>query len=441
MVGDMEVHCAVRQCEDREPLLKGRIRGSGTMKTEGADKETMDEQQAVNGTQKEEKSFEELLEENMGGTQRLKPGQKITAEIVNITDEWVFIDLGGKSEGTLAKSELLDEHGELTVAEGATVEAYFLSSRNNELLFTTRIESREAGLSYLEDAWRNGIPVEGIVEKEIKGGYDVKIAGSLRGFCPHSQMGIRRQDDNEYVGKHLTFKITEYAEKGRNIVLSHRAIREEELRKKREVLKEILQEGQRVTGIITSIQKFGAFLDIDGAQGLIPISEISWGQVDDIKEILSNGQEIEVVIMKLDWEHDRLSFSIKQTLPNPWERVDEKYAVGSRYMGKVARLTKFGAFVTLEGGIDGLIHISKLGEGKSINHPSEVLETGQDIEVEIETIDTDQKRIALVTAHYADAKNSEEKDDYQSYMGKTSTSMGTLGDLLKKSELTKRLKK
>jgi len=401
----------------------------------------MDDQQAGNGTQKEEKSFEELLEENLGGTQRLKPGEKVTAEIVNITDEWVFIDLGGKSEGSLARSELVDEQGALTVAEGETVEAYFLSSRNNELLFTTRIETREAGLSYLEDAWRSGIPVEGVVEKEIKGGYDVKIAGNLRGFCPHSQMGIRRRDDNEYVGKHLTFKITEYAENGRNIVLSHRAIREEELRKKREVLKETLQEGQRVTGVITSIQKFGAFIDIDGAQGLIPISEISWGQVDDIKEILSSGQEIEVAIMKLDWEHDRLSFSIKQTLPDPWERIDEKYAAGSRYTGTVARLTKFGAFVTLEGGIDGLIHISKLGEGRSINHPSEVLETGQDIEVEIETIDTDQKRISLVTAQYADAKNTEEKDDYQSYMGKTSTSMGTLGDLLNKSTLTKRQKK
>jgi len=401
----------------------------------------MDDQQAGNGTQKEEKSFEELLEENLGGTQRLKPGEKVTAEIVNITDEWVFIDLGGKSEGSLARSELVDEQGELTVAEGETIEAYFLSSRNNELLFTTRIETREAGLSYLEDAWRSGIPVEGVVEKEIKGGYDVKIAGNLRGFCPHSQMGIRRRDDNEYVGKHLTFKITEYAENGRNIVLSHRAIREEELRKKREVLKETLQEGQRVTGVITSIQKFGAFIDIDGAQGLIPISEISWGQVDDIKEILSSGQEIEVAIMKLDWEHDRLSFSIKQTLPDPWERIDEKYAAGSRYTGTVARLTKFGAFVTLEGGIDGLIHISKLGEGRSINHPSEVLETGQDIEVEIETIDTDQKRISLVTAQYADAKNTEEKDDYQSYMGKTSTSMGTLGDLLNKSTLTKRQKK
>ena len=401
----------------------------------------MDDQQAGNGTQKEEKSFEELLEENLGGTQRLKPGEKVTAEIVNITDEWVFIDLGGKSEGSLARSELVDEQGALTVAEGETIEAYFLSSRNNELLFTTRIETREAGLSYLEDAWRSGIPVEGVVEKEIKGGYDVKIAGNLRGFCPHSQMGIRRRDDNEYVGKHLTFKITEYAENGRNIVLSHRAIREEELRKKREVLKETLQEGQRVTGVITSIQKFGAFIDIDGAQGLIPISEISWGQVDDIKEILSSGQEIEVAIMKLDWEHDRLSFSIKQTLPDPWERIDEKYAAGSRYTGTVARLTKFGAFVTLEGGIDGLIHISKLGEGRSINHPSEVLETGQDIEVEIETIDTDQKRISLVTAQYADAKNTEEKDDYQSYMGKTSTSMGTLGDLLNKSTLTKRHKK
>ncbi len=402
----------------------------------------MDHIKDDNGTSTEEKSFEELLEESLVGTQRLEPGQKVKAEIVKITNDWIFIDLGGKSEGALARSEMVDDKGELTVAEGDTIEAHFLSSRNQELIFTTRIDSRDAGLSHLEDAWRSGIPVEGVVEKEIKGGYEIKIAGKLRGFCPHSQMGIRRRDDdNEYVGQHLTFKITEYAEDGRNIVLSHRAIREEELQKKKEILKETLQEGQRVTGIITSILKFGAFLDIDGAQGLIPISEISWDQVEDIKDVLTSGQEIEVVIMKLDWENDRLSFSIKQTLPNPWETIDEKYSVGSRYRGKVSRLMKFGAFVTLEGGIDGLIHISRLGAGKTINHPGEVLKQGQDIEVQIENIDKEQKRISLLTTAYAEAQKAEEKDDYQSYMGKSSTSMGTLGDLLKNRGLAKKIKK
>lgn len=401
----------------------------------------MDYSKVDDGTGAGEKSFGELLEQSLVETQRLNPGQKVSAEIVKITDDWIFIDLAGKSEGALARSEMVNEEGELIVDEGDTIEAYFLSSRNHELMFTTRIESRDAGLSHLDEAWRNGIPVEGIVEKEIKGGYEVKIAGNLRGFCPHSQMGIRRRDDDdEYIGKHLTFKITEYADKGRNIVLSHRAIREDELRKKREFLRETLHEGMKVKGVVTSIQKFGAFLDIDGAQGLIPISEISWDQVDDIKEILTNGQEVEAVIIRLDWDNDRITFSIRQTLPNPWDNVDEKYSVGSRYKGRVSRLMKFGAFVTLEGGIDGLIHISRLGEGKHINHPGEVLEKGQDIEVQIEKIDKVQQRISLLTTDYAEAKKIENQDDYHSYLGKPSSSMGTLGDLLKSRAVVKKIK-
>ena len=402
----------------------------------------MEKDSANSGTKTEEQSFEDLLEKSLIGNRRFKPGQKVKAEIVNITSDWIFIDLGGKSEGTLARSEMVDEKGELTVHEGDSVETFFLSARNNELLFTTKIETGEAGRTYLEDAWQNGIPVEGLVEKEIKGGYEVKIAGNLRGFCPRSQMGIRRKDDeNECVGKRLTFKILEYGEEGRNIILSQRAIQEEELRKKREALKETLQEGMRVKGIVTSIQKFGAFLDIDGAQGLIPISEISWDHVVDIKEILTVGQELEVAIVKLDWENDRLSFSIKETLPDPWERVDEKYSEGAQYVGTVSRLAKFGAFVTLEGGIDGLIHISRLGEGKNINHPGEILKQGEKIEVQIEKIDKTQKRISLVTADYADAKKAEEKDDYSGYMGKPGTSMGTLGDILKGKAVLKKSKK
>lgn len=390
------------------------------------------EKDNANNCGAEEQSFEELLKKSLMENRRFNPGQKVKAEIVNITGDWIFINLSGKSEGTLSRSEMVDEKGELTVREGDIIEAFFLSAKNNELLFTTKIETGEAGRNYLEDAWQTGMPVEGLVEKEIKGGYDVKIAGNLRGFCPFSQMGIkRRNDENEYVGKRLTFKILEYGEKGRNIILSQRSIEEEELRKKREVLKETLREGMKVKGIVTSIQNFGAFLDIEGAEGLIPISEISWDQVVDIKDFLSVGQDLEVAIVKLDWENDRLSFSIKETLPDPWERVNEKYSEGMQCTGTVSRLAKFGAFVTLEGGIDGLIHISRLGEGKKINHPGEVLKEGEKIKIQIEKIDKAQRRISLVTADLADAKKAEENDDYRGYLGKPDASMGTLGDLLK----------
>ncbi len=380
------------------------------------------------------KSFAELFEEqDFVADSWLQPGQKVEAVIVKITKEWIFLDLGGKSEGYLDRKELLDDDGNLTVQEGNTIQAYFLSARNNEQLFTTKIGKGSTGQAHLEEAYQNGIPVEGIVEKEIKGGFEVKIAGSILGFCPYSQMGLRRvENPDEYVGQRLTFTITEYGEKGRNIILSNRAVLEEELQQQKEALKESLREGMRVKGAITSIKDFGAFLDIGIIEGLLPISEISWGRVEDINELLTVGQELEVVVMALDWEKNRFSFSLKETLPDPWETVEEKFPEGSCHTGKAARVTNFGAFITLEAGIDGLIHISKLGKGKRINHPSDVIKKGQTLEVRIETVDKENKRLSLSLAR-ADQKE-EEKDrvgDYRQYVEKTPKSLGTLEDMLK----------
>lgn len=383
----------------------------------------------------DEVSFEELLKESTAATDWLEPGQRVDAQIADITSDWVFLDIGGKSEGALDKKELLDETGDFTLKVGDTVTAYFLASRNNERLFTTRITSGQAGRNFLEHAWRGEIPVEGLVEKEIKGGFQVKIPGDTLAFCPYSLMGLRRvEDSSEYVGKRMSFIIAEYSEEGRNVILSNRAILQAELRAKKEALKEELREGMTVKGTVASIQKFGAFIDISGVQGLLPISEIGWARVDDVHDVLSVGQELELVILGLDWEKDRMSFSLKATLPDPWDRVEGKYPAGSSHVGTVARLTKFGAFVTLEGGVDGLIHISKLGGGKRLNHPGEVLEQGQSVEVTVETIDLEKNRLSLKLALGEKGKDETgmaDGDDYRSYLQKTPTSMGTLGDILK----------
>jgi len=383
----------------------------------------------------DEVSFEELLKESTAATDWLEPGQRVDAQIADITSDWVFLDIGGKSEGALDKKELLDENGDFTLKVGDTVTAYFLATRNNERLFTTRITSGQAGRNFLEHAWRGEIPVEGLVEKEIKGGFQVKIPGDTLAFCPYSLMGLRRvEDSSEYVGKRMSFIIAEYSEEGRNVILSNRAILQAELRAKKEALKEELREGMTVKGTVASIQKFGAFIDISGIQGLLPISEIGWARVDDVHDVLSVGQELELVILGLDWEKDRMSFSLKATLPDPWDRVEGKYPAGSSHVGTVARLTKFGAFVTLEGGVDGLIHISKLGGGKRLNHPGEVLEQGQSVEVTVETIDLEKNRLSLKLALGEKGKDETgmaDGDDYRSYLQKTPTSMGTLGDILK----------
>jgi len=393
--------------------------------------EMKDESGDANGEEGGE-DFARMLAESPMEREWFRPGQKVEALIVKITPDWIFLDLGGKSEGYLDRREFQDEEGNLSVREGDTVKAYFLSSRQNEKLFTTKIGSGEAGRAYLEDAWRERIPVEGLVEKEVKGGFEVRIAGLARGFCPYSQMGLTRLENaGDLVGKHVTFLIIEFGEQGRNIILSHRAILEEELRQKQEELRASLQEGMVVRGRVASIQKFGAFIDIGGFQGLLHISEIGWGRVEDIHEVLTPGQELDVAIVKLDWAQDRVTLSLKETQPDPWERVETDYPEGSSQKGKVVRLTKFGAFVTLRDGVDGLIHISRLGAGKRISHPSEVVSLGQSLMVRIEKVEKGNRRVSLSLAadDHGETEKAEE-EDYQRYVGKNATSLGSLGDIL-----------
>ncbi len=380
-----------------------------------------------------EESFAELFERSYRQSARLEPGQKIEARVLTITPEWVFLDTGQKGEGVVDRKEFLDADGNLTVKEGDVVTAYFLSSARNELRFTTKIGGGAAGHAQLEEAWRSGIPVEGFVEKEVKGGFEVKIAGSVRAFCPYSQSGARRGAEGELVGQHLSFRITEYGEKGRNIILSRRAVMEEEQRRRREELKETLREGQAVTGTVVSLREFGAFIDIGGIEGLVPISEIGWGRVERVSDALSVGQQVTAVIKGLDWEKDRISLSIRDTLADPWERVAERFPEGSFQTGRVARLAPFGAFVTLGEGVDGLIHISRLGQGKRISHPREVLKEGESIEVKVEGVDRENRRLSLSLAGAARAAEEEEATlaAFRKQAVEAPKGMGTLGELLK----------
>ena len=365
----------------------------------------------------DDKSFAELFEQSFKKPTRLEPGQKVEAVIVKITDEWVFLDLGDKSEGCLDRKELLDADGNLTAAEGDRVSAYFLSSENNERLFTTRVSGGAAGNQYLEEAFHSRIPVEGVAEKEIKGGYEIKIAGSVRGFCPYSQMGLRRSDNpQEIIGKKLLFKITEYRDNGRSLVLSNRKVLEEERERIREELKKTLQKDMVVKGTVISLRPFGAFVDIGGIEALLPISEVGWSRIDDLSSVLSPGQEVEVKVMDLDWEKNRFSVSLKAALPDPWLQLHAQFPEESCHTGIVAHLAPFGAFVTLAPGIDGLIHISQLGQGKRINHPREVLAEGQAIEVRVIKIDMESKRLSLALA--SSGPQEQEEEDFRQYVEK-----------------------
>jgi small subunit ribosomal protein S1 len=382
-------------------------------------------------------SFAELFQESESKpVRRLKPGQKITATIVGISGESVFLDTGGKSEGILDASEIKTEDQDSGPAVGDKLEVYFLKAKGGAQLFTISIGSGK-NTEHLEEACRSGIPVEGLVKEEIKGGFEITLGGSIRAFCPYSQMGLRRVEDAaaEYLEKRMSFLITRFEEDGRNIVVSARALLEEEREKLREALKETLAEGQTLSGVITSIRDFGAFVDIGGVDGLVPISEIGWSRVENINDFYAVDQKISVVVKKLDWDNNRITLSIKETLEDPWEQAAEKLSGGQIITGKVARLTQFGAFVTLEEGVDGLIHISKLGKGRRINHPREVLEEGQEIEVQVESVDTVEKRISLAPSDYVspdDDQKSEEQlvQSFQKSRKEQSSTMGTLGDIL-----------
>lgn len=377
-----------------------------------------------------EESFADLFQEKTVHKKKLQAGDRIEALVAGISGENIFLDIGGKSEGVVRAAELHDADGNYTVKAGDRIKVFYVGQRSGEMIFTTQLGSGQASLQELEDAFHAGIPVQGKVSKEIKGGFEVQVAGQ-RGFCPYSQMDIRRiEDPEEYLQHNFSFRIVEFGNKGRNIILSARAVLEAQRQEQREELQQTLEEGMRIEGIVSSIRDFGAFIDLGGIDGLIPISELAWGQTDRVEDILSRGQQVEVVIKKLDWDNERISLSLRDTTENPWDNAENNYPPSSIHQGTVSRMTTFGAFITLEAGVDGLIHISKLGSGRRINHPREVLEEGQQLTVKIDSIDKENNRISLVPEDYKGQHVEENTENTLPPKQKAQKSMGTLGDLL-----------
>lgn len=382
-----------------------------------------------------EEDFAKMFEQTYKEPTRMEPGQKVEAAIVNITPEWALIEVGGKGEGYIDINELKDAEGNLMIKTGDKVRAYFLHTEEGEMRFTTKIGTGPAARAQLMDAFKNHLPMEGKVSKELKGGFEIIISGGMRAFCPYSQMGIRRDESKEaYIGATMIFFIIECDR--RDVVLSRREIAEKERQEKIAVLKETLQEGHKVRGVVTSIQKFGAFVDIGGVEGLLPVSELAWGRTEKVSDLLTAGQPVEVIIKSLDWDNRRISLSLKDTLPNPWDTAAIKWPAGSYHTGKVSRLAPFGAFVTLGDGVDGLIHVSRLGGEKRINHPEDVLKAGQDIEVRVEAVDPANKRISLVPAELSreEDETAATMEKYQKQETKVSEepAMGSMGEQLKR---------
>jgi small subunit ribosomal protein S1 len=345
--------------------------------------------------EEQEETFAAMLDKSSMG-KRLYPGQKVRAEVVSISGDLVYIDLGGKSEGVIDLAEFLDEHGVLCVREGDKIEAFFVTVQDGVMKLTTLIGGYSAmTLQSIRDAHEAEVPVNGEVKREIKGGFEVSVGG-VRCFCPFSHINLRGgHEGNGYLGHTFPFKVLEYGEEGKKIVLSRRVILEQEKQTKMEKLKESLSVGMDVTATVKSIQNFGAFVDLGGIDGLIPVSEISWDRSVNPGDILSIGQNVTVKVISLDWENNRLALSLKAGQPDPWVSAAEKYPVDSKVNGSIVRLAPFGAFVRIEPGIEGLIHISNLGAGRRINHPKEVVQSGQLVEVYVLSVDPQSRKLAL----------------------------------------------
>ena len=338
-----------------------------------------------------------LYEVGMAGFHdSFSPGESVSGTVTAITDDFIFLDIKAKSEGIIPKQELV-RGDELSVAIGDTVSAFFVRERDGEIQLAVRMTGEADEIdSALEDAFHSNIPVEGKVAEERKGGYDVRV-GNHRAFCPYSQIDLHRAEDSSiHVGQRYTFIITEYD--GDNLVISRRRFLEAEQGEARDALKEKLNEGDIVGGVIRRVLDFGAFIDIGGIEGLCPARELAWERVETPQEKFKEGEGVKVKILKLDWDANRFTLSIRGAEGDPWDRIreEDKYHPSKQYHGTATRLMPFGAFVALEPGIEGLVHISKLGAGKHLKHAREVLHEGEELEVYIDNIDFDRRRISLV---------------------------------------------
>ena len=339
--------------------------------------------------------FAELLEESDKQNYReVSTGDKVTGTLREIGDAAAFIDFGGRSEASIDIQELRDESGELKYKTGDTIEA-FVASTDGEirLAFSLRVSSRQL----LRQAHQNDMPIAGKVTGFNTGGLVVNIGG-LRAFCPMSQIDTGYCDDPaSYAGQTHNFKIVEL--RGRNnVVVSRRAYLEEENRKKADEMRQKLSEDEEKTGTITRIEHFGAFVDLGGVEGLVHVSEISHTRVKNPRSVLKKGEEVRVKIIglkNLGKRNERISLSIKALEKDPWDTVAERYRANSIITGKVVSIQNFGAFVELEPGIEGLIHISQFVSGKRISNPSEVVSAGQEVKALIREIDSRKKRISL----------------------------------------------
>ncbi|WP_419787703.1 30S ribosomal protein S1 [Pseudodesulfovibrio sp.] len=352
-----------------------------------------------NGVEEGEASFAELFEQySEGGGDDLNIGDKVSGKVIQVGESTIFVDTGTKLDGIVEKTELEDEDGNCTVAEGDTVELYVVGKDSGGIKLS-RALSGVGGLAMLEEAKAGNLPVEGHVDSTCKGGFNVTVM-QRRAFCPVSQIDNRFvENPEEYVGQTLEFLVTKLEQHGRNIVISRRDLLEREAEQSRETFTAETHEGDEVEGTVTRLAPFGAFVEImPGIDGLVHISQLSYARISSPDEAVTVGQKVKAKILRVD--HDdkgrlKISLSMKELAQDPWDTVAATFAIGEVVPGKVVRIADFGAFVEIAPGIDGLVHVSEMSYTQRVHKPSDFVKEGQEVPVKIKSIDMDSRRISL----------------------------------------------
>lgn len=374
-------------------------------------------------------------------------GDTVRGRVIAIGAATAFIEIGGKGEAVIDVAEFRDpQTGEVALKPGDEVEATIVDDgRSSGSVVLKRTVGRGGHVpGELEQAFAHGIGVDGLVTGENKGGYDVQI-GAVRAFCPGSQIDRRRIEGAVYVGQRFQFRITKIDNNGRNIVVSRRALLEEEAAAEAARTWESIQVGAVLKGRVRSVRDFGAFVDLGGVEGLIHVSEIGHVRVAHPSEALSEGQELEVKVIKVDESggaggRPRVGLSLRALEPDPWTTARGRFPVGSIVPGTVRRLEPFGAFVEIAPGIDGLVHVSKLTLDRRVSHPRQVVNPGDQVEVTVMSVDEAQRRISLSMVEQAQRKRTVEEAsarvEEQQTLNRVNEqrSLGTLGDLLAASK-------
>jgi small subunit ribosomal protein S1 len=326
----------------------------------------------------------------------LEVGQIVKGRVIQITAESVFVDVGSKGEAWIERAELTDADGRLKVAVGDEVEATVVSA-GDEVRLSHKLRQGAQARQALAMAAQTGIPVEGKVAAVIKGGYEVTVGG-LRGFCPFSQMDVRRvESGEEYVGRVLEFRVTTFSDNGRNLVLSRRRILEERAAEAAEETRKKILPGAVLTGTVASLADFGAFVDLGGVQGLVPLSELSHSRASRPADLLRVGDAVTVKVLRIDQEKGRVSLSLKALEGDPWGAVAGRLRERQIVRGRAARSTEFGLFVELLPGVDGLLHVTEIPRSRQ-GAMREAAAAGAEIAVMIVSIDPEKRRVALALA-------------------------------------------